>query len=387
MAARQGIVTSGVQATEGRAQRDVSPIIHKLEPNKYPLTVLLTKAEGRLSDADNYKVESFEDELLPKFDTLAAELAADADHMHVTNPLFFVKGMLVRVNKAEIVRVNAAATGDSVPITRAVGETAAALAANASQLHIVGTAFEEAADTATILSTVKTNPYNYLQIFKNAIGWSNSSKAFKVFGEDDKSYDRAKMVIEHCKEIELAAILGERSYSAAGPDGGRLCTMRGVLKFISTVNVDAGGAFTEAEMEEWLRLSFRYGSDRKVGILSSKLVAVINGFGRDKIETKSGESIYGISMNTYINAGYNLDLVRHPLLENASLTDLTGLQGMGMILDINDLSMKKAPGRYMLHGYNLQTVGYDYEKEDILSECCVMLNSEKKHGKVYGVTS
>jgi hypothetical protein len=386
MATRNTIVTTGTQATEGRAQRDVSPIIHQLEPNKYPLVVLLTKAEGRLTDADNYKVESFEDELLPKFSTLAAELAADAVEMTVANGTYFVKNMLVRVNRGEIVRVTATPAANVVAITRAVGETAAALAANGSQLHIIGTAFEEASDTGVILGTVKTNPFNYLQIFKNTVGWSNSAKAYKVYGEADKAYDRAKAIVEHAKDIELSVLLGERS-TGTGPDGNRLSTMRGVFKYIATNNIDAGGAFTEAEMEEVMRIAFRYGSDKKVGILSSKLVSVINGFGRDKLQTVSSEASYGISMSNYKNAGYNLDLVRHPLLENASLTDLAGLQGMGMILDINDLEMKKAPGRYMVHNYDLQTKGYDLEKEDILSECAVLLNSEKKHAKVFGVTS
>ena len=385
MAPRQGILTTGTQSTEGRAVRDVSPKIHQLEPNKYPLVVLMTNVEGRLSDADNYKVESYEDELLPKFDVLGSTaLTAGATSMIVTNYLYFVKNQLVRIANGETVRVNATPTTTTVSITRAVGETAAAAADAGAKLQIIGSAFEEASDTGVILSTTKTNPFNYLQIFKNAVGWSGSAKSYKVYGEDDKAYDRAKAIIEHCKDIELSCLLGER-YTAIGPDGQRLSTMRGVFKFISSVNVDAGGEFTEAEMEEWMRLSFRYGSEKKVGILSSKLISVINGFGRDKIRTKSGESTYGISMKEYTNSGYDLDLLRHPLLENASLTDLTGLQGMGMILDINDLSMKKAPGRYMMHSYNLQTPGNDSEKEDILSECCIMLNSEKKHGKVFGV--
>jgi hypothetical protein len=58
---------------------------------------------------------------------------------------------------------------------------------------------------------VNTNPFNYLQIFKNTIGWSGL--AVWVYGEADKAYDRAKAIIEHSKDIELQILLGELHHS------------------------------------------------------------------------------------------------------------------------------------------------------------------------------
>ncbi len=386
MSERVSVQTTTNQGTEGRAVRSVAPKIHELEPEKYPLCVVLTKAAGRLVASGNKKVEWLEDELTPQFDVLGADLTAVATSMTVTNYSRFVKGMLVRVNKQEIVRVTATPTTTSVSITRAVGETAAAAATSGDQLYILGVSAEEGAALATILATVKTNPYNYMDITRTPFGWTGSAAESDVYGQGDKEYDRAKAIVEHCRDIEKKLILSERSLSATGGvDGNEHRTMRGIHHWITT-NVQAeNGELTEAEFDEFVRKSFRYGSKKKLGLMSGKIVNVINDFAKNRIQIKPVDAKYGLALKSYISAFGELDLMYHPLLENSSLTDLTGLAGTGYILDIGNLSLHHMPNRYMVHRMDVGAKGADAETEEMLSECTIAVALEKAHGKLTGV--
>lgn len=388
MASRQTVLTSVNQGTEGRAVRAVAPKIHELEPDKYPLCVILTKADGRLISSGNKKVEWLEDELTPQFDALGVALAVADTAMTVVDFSKFVKGMLVRVDRQEIVRVKATPTTTSVSITRAVGETAARIAAIDTQLHIIGVSAEEGAPLATILATIKANPYNYMDITRTPFGWTGTAQESDVYGQGDKEYDRAKGIVEHCRDLEKKLILSERSFSAVGgADGKEHRTMRGVHHWITT-NVQAeAGEMTEAEFDEFVRKSFRYGSKKKLGLMSGKIVNVLNSFAKNRLLTSVGGAKYGLTLKSYMSAFGDLDLMYHPLLENNSLSDLVGLAGTGYILDVANLGISHMPNRYMVHRMDVGTAGDDAKTEEVLSECTISVALEKAHGKVTGVTS
>lgn len=388
MSVRSGVLTTANQSTEGRAIRDVSPKINQLEPNKYPITVFLTKLAGRKKVTGNYKFEWFEDALLPKYDLLAADLTAAATSMTVTNYAYFVKNMLVQINKSEIVRVTATPTTTSVTIARAFGETSATTATSGDQLRIVSMAYEQGGSFGDIINVVKTNPYNYVQDFRNPFGRTWTAKNSEVYGEKDAKYDRAKFIIEHCKDIEYALILGERYYNASGGvDSKQISTTRGIAKWISTNSFDAGGTLTEAEFDEIGRKSFRHGSNKKLGIFSSKVSSVVNAFAKNKIQTVSSDKRYGVDLTAYrFGGGKEVEFIDHPLLENDEIGDLTGLAGTGFILDIQDLMLRHMANSYMVHIADAIKDGSHNDKEEIWSACGLQLEQEKKHAEFTGVT-
>ena len=389
MAQRTGVITTSNQSTEGRAVRDVSSIVNNLEPNKYPLVVFLNQIEGRKKVTGNFKFEWLEDTVLPRYDVLGGALTADAATMTVTNYARFIKNMLVRINKSEIVRVTATPSTTSVAIDRAAGETSATTASSGEQLHILGMAFEEGSSIGDILSTIKTNPYNYTQIFRTLFGRTGTAEASKVYGETDKKYDRAKAIVEHAKDIENSFIMGERASSTSGGvDSKALRLTRGALAWISTNAQDAGGTLTEPEFDEWLRKSFRYGSASKLGIFSSKMCAVVNGFAKQKLQVSVTGKKYGMDLTTYIfSGGKKVDFISHPLFENAVNTDFSGLAGTGLILYVSDMALRYMEGRYMRHDMDIVKAGTDAEQEQILSECGLELQQESKHSELTGVES
>lgn len=388
MSTKQAITTVN-QASETIAERSVEPAMEKLDKQRFPLTRILTASEARRAEAGNQKVEHFEDAPLNRFDSLAADLTAGAASMTVADYTKFVKNMLVRVNKGEIVRVTTTPTTAVVAISRAVGETAAAAASNGNQLQIVCMAYEEGAAKGTALMSVPVAQYNYMQIFRNLVKWTGSAAASdRVVKTKTKDEERADQILEHFKDIELACILGERS-SQTGPDGGQLRTMRGLLAWIQTNVTDFGadGVVTEEEWEEHVRVISRFSENLMLGFYSSKLVSILNGFGREKLNVVDPKGRYGVSFSGYRHGGKEIDFLSHPLLENESQTDLTGLAGTGITVDPSDLKMRYLPGRYMVHRYNNGHDLNDYDEEEILSECCVTIVLEKKHGKCTGAQS
>lgn len=382
-------VTTVNQASEGIAERSVEPMLAKLDKQRYPLTLILTKAEGRLAEAGNQKVEWFESAPLARFDKLNAALTAVAATMTVVDYTKFVKNMIVMVNNGERVRVTTTPTTAAVAISRAVGETSAAAADNGAAVMIVGMAYEEGADKGSALMSVPTNPYNYMQIFRNLVKWTGSAAASNlVVKTKSKEEVRADQILEHFKDMELSHILGERS-TQTGPDGGQLRTERGLLRWIETQVTDFGGdgEVTEPEWEEFIRLCSRFGESLKLGFFSSKMVSILNGFGREKLSVVDPGSRYGVNFSKYVHGGLEVDFLAHPLLENELQTDLTGLAGTGIIIDPADLKLKHLPGRYMVHRYNENHDLSDKDEEEILSECCITLELEKKHGKFTGAQS
>ena len=373
---------TGVLATETRRTRDVSPLIAQLEGDAGPLVTLLMRLRSK--STTDPKFEWFEDELLPRFDKLAGVLAAGDATMKVTNYKYFRAGDIVRINKGEKVKVTATPTTVDVAISRAIGSSVAAAAAVGDQLHIIGNANLENAGGRSLLSTIRQAKSNFCQIFRHPFGYSATAMATNQFGQKDPEAEKAKQLIEHKKDLELSFILGEASENVAGVQPVR--TTGGIEEFIKTNVQDMNGTMTEAEFNDFMRRVFRYGSNERVGLLSPLLATVFSNLGAGKIQTRSDEKTYGISMSRYQSAGRVIELVEHKLLNNDDLTDLSGIAGWGLFLDIADLSIRYMNGRFTILKENIQANDVDGRQDEYLSEVGLQLELEKKHGMATGVT-
>lgn len=372
-----------VLSTETRRRRDVSPAIIQLEPDAGPLTTILMKLKSKKTD--DFKFEWFEDQLLPRFDVLTAALTAVAVTMKVANYAYFRKGDLVQINHNEVVLVTATPTTEDVAIKRAFGEVAGtAVDVAGNSLQIVSNCFEDGSALSDILSTVRVAQYNYTQIMRNAFGFTMRNQKTASFGGKDIEIEQGKQLLEQKKNIEFALILGQRHIDATGTHN--KSTTRGIQKWITSNVKDMGGEMTEDELEDFLRICFRYGSKKKLAIASPKSIQVINGFGREKLQTRSDESTYGITMTQYKNAGKQIELIEHQQMNNDDLTDLTGLAGSGMILDIGDLSIRYMEGMMTFLQENVQTPGALERRDEYVSDIGLQLAQEKKHGFWFGVT-
>lgn len=373
---------TGVFSDETRRTRDVSPSIAQLEPNAAPLTTLTMKARSR--SASDPKVEWFEDQRLPRFDVLGGSLGAGASTMTVTNFNRFRAGDTVRVNRNEIVLVDTTPNSNTVAITRGIGGSGVS-ASSGNQLQILANTNREGATRRSLLTTQVSPKFNYLQIIRDPFGYTKSADKTEVFGGKDRDLQRMKALIEHKVNIESSILLGRKSVDSSSTNQPRRTT-EGILETIVTNVKDVGGTLTEAELEDWVRRLFRFGSDSRALLASSKLITIMNGFSRSRLQTVVNEKQYGVSVVRYQNSGRILFLAEHKLLENESLTDLAGLAGTGIALDLMDIEMRFLNGRFTILNTNIQANDEDAVIDEYLSEVGLSAKQEIKHGELTGAT-
>lgn len=380
----QGSRGSSVQSTEDRAVRDVAASMFELEPSAGPLTTIMMKIGS--TSAHKPEFEWYEDELVPRFDKLGGSLTSSATTMTVANFKYFKNGHLVKIENQEIVRVTATPTTSTVTIVRAFGTTAARAATSSTgQLHIVGSAFEQGSVKSDMISTQKVQKTNFAQIHKTAWGQTNTEKHTTQHAGQDKTNEKSKNLIEHKRGIELASWHGEKKKVSTGTHD--VLSSAGILSYIDTNIKDVGGELTEAEFEDWLRLCFRYGSDEKFVFCSPKAIGVINSFSRGKLQTRTDESTYGVTMTKYQNAGRNVALIENKLFTNDSLNDLTEIAGYAVCLDLQDLKLRFMRGTVVSLEQNIQVPGQDEMISQYVSELGLQMSLEKKHGLMTGIES
>lgn len=373
--------------TENVRVRDASLGIKELEPDLGKLVTFMASIPGAATRAINPQVEWVEDEFNPRFDTLAANLTAGATTMEVSNYQYFKAGHLVKIANGEVVRVSVTPTTSDVTIVRAQGSTGAASASSGNQLFIMSTAYSENSALPALISTQKVVRFNYLQIMRDPFGLSQTAIDTEFYGEkNDRAYQKNKFMKQHKRDMENAIIHGERGIVTDTTLNQYLYMTGGVLEFITTNVTDAGGDLTELEWEDHIRKTFRFGSQDKVCFCSPKAISVLNGFGRGKIETKSGDSRYGITISRYEHAGKNVRLVEHNQLTNENLDDNTGIGGIIFTLDIKDIKLRYV-GPVMTRFYENQEANGTHGKVDeFITHAGIEVHQERKHSVMEGIT-
>lgn len=371
-------------STETRRSRDVLPALQQLEPDAGPLVTITSKV--RKKAATDPKIEWFEDQLLPRFDALTADCAANATTMTVSNPSYFRAGDIVRIAKNELVRVTTtpAAGATTVAITRGVGEVAATAAVTGDQVHIIGNSNQEGATARSLLTTQRVPQYNYLQIIRDPFALTNTAIATTTFAGQDWTEEQMKQLIEHKKHIELSFIVGQRAEDTTGTHPQRLT--RGLEKWISSFATDVSGPMTEQVFDGILRTGFRYGKKTKLCIASPIVMQSINGFAKGKLRVVDKAKSYGISLQSYENAGRTVLLFEHELMTNLDLNDFSGIGGEALILDMDDVVARYIKGRYGQHNMNIQAPDEDSRKDEYLSEVGLETHLEAKHAKAFNIT-
>ncbi len=350
-----------------------------MEPSEAPLTQILTRLETVA--ATNMLVEWFEDARLPDFDTLLGALAVGDVNINVSNPAYYIAGMLVKVADNEIVRVTGAAVGNNVPVERGYG-TATLAAGAGARLYIVSTAGMEGDTYGTALSTQKVNKYNYCQKIETVMEWSDEDMGTETWAGMDLPNEQRKGLVEQKTRYEKALVHGmpNLDQTQANP----IRAMGGFLYYIQTNVKDVSAGFTEAEFEDFLRICFRFGGRHKLLFCSPKLIQSINGFARGKLQTFTDEDSYGVTITEYKSAGRHVGLVENPLLTNQNLNDLTGQAGYGFLIDPQYMKLAYFNGNTTKLHENLQNPGQMLRVDAVRGGPSLKMMLDQTHGILTG---
>ena len=379
-----------VQGTRGTASIlqnrqviDISHTIHLLEPSSYPLVTLLNSLD-KVKPAHNPTVRWMEDELEPLTDLLNGAVTALAAALTVDNGGWWrVNDLGFCPRTGENFRVTAVA-GNVLGAVRSFGATAAAAMNDDEPLWNLGPAQREGDTSRALLSTLEVEQSNRTQILRTPFGTTNTQSATDLYDGKDFDLQAKKSAIEHSVRIERMLIFGQSATAVVA--GQPLRTMSGILEFIQTNRVDAGGVLTESQFDAFCEVGFRYGgTNQKLFIGSGRVIQAINNFAKEKMETVPRDEAYGLNLRRYISPFGDLLLGYHRQLVG------TIYSGVGILLDMDRVWLRplrggRSSGNLAVRVTNIQANDEDSRRDEYLTECSLEFQNEKAHALLTGIT-
>ncbi len=362
----------------------MSDMISQLQPKKTPLLVLYNKMANKMKEIDKNKPEWLEDERIPEWDAInnGGGHTAAALTLTVDNGAYFRARDLIWIPRTgEVINIVSVSSND-LTVTRSWGSVAAAILLDNEPIMIVANTAVQGADAGTGRSTKKVRKYNLTSIISSMpFGVTGTMDSTKVIGtKDDLGYQRGQHLVDQFVAMERALWFSQRAEDTTSDDEPRT-SMGGVIEKIETNIYDAGGTLTESDYEENVCevISQYNAGETLVAFSGARVLTVMNGWGRDKLRTETGDQKYGLRFSRYISGHIDLLLVKHPLWTGATLS------GTQVILNMKELTLMYMVKRKLQLKVESGTLA-DRKKEMYLSELSMEMRLEKKAMKMEGVT-
>lgn len=172
---------------------------------------------------------------------LSAQAAAADNILNVASTTNMLAGMVIRADTTnENILVVAVLGPQQLQVQRAFGTIAAAIIANATNLWMVGNAYEQGSLRPQALSITATRIVNYTQIFRNSWGLTGTLQATQtIAGATNVAESRQECAGFHAVDIEKGLIFGQKFLGTR--NGQPISTMDGL---INTVQNNASGNIT-----------------------------------------------------------------------------------------------------------------------------------------------
>jgi len=390
--------STAVSSAEGRLVVDAVDKIFLLEPNKHPLVTLLSNV-GKVYDGKSWKGSSlmkattgnpefkwFEDVYGGRYAKVKANYTSSAAAIDVTGAgassayIFTVGDIVKNARTGENFLVTAITDADTIAVTPAFGTTPTAAGVAGDGLFIVGNANAENASARNVNTTRSSAQTNYTQIFKTSISVSGTEKAANLYGMDDLPYLRAKKGTEHALDIERAYWFGEKKIDTSAHP---LRATGGVLEFIEAGNSyvqNQGGALTAPDVNTFLREGFTYGNTTKMLFAGGVVLQAINEIARGQIQTKVGDTTYGIKVSEWQTAFGTVNIVHNPLF-------VEDYAGYAFLMDMESFRHRYMEGRDTKLLTNVQAPDVDGQIDQYVSECGLERKQAPRHAILKGVTA
>jgi len=380
---------TGIRDTGNLSARkyDMKDIISLLDVAQYPMLAILTnagkdpvtgkgQAVKKLETSDP-EFKWFEDEFGSREATTAT--GQTGKNIASTPTVSVATGQGTRFAIGDIIQfvdtkytfeVTSIST-DALTLSNELGGATGTVDLSSKAVWIIGNANEEGGSLREIKGTTPVEKVGYTQIFRTPFGVTETSKNTQtLIKENDLDYQRRKKGIEHAVDIERAFWFGKKSKRTSA-NGKPVRTTAGVIDTISTyatANVD-----TEAEWETWLEDVFKYGNKEKYCFASPKIISMINGFAKAKVEIVQSEQTYGVRIMKYISAHGTLNLIKHDLFSG----DTYGNYAVALDLEVANYRYLSNRDTKLL--IDRQANGDDEAVEEYLTEAGLHLEQEKRH--------
>jgi hypothetical protein len=379
-----GVVSDDVSTLlQARRVVDMDPVIKQLEPDDAPFTVMLSQVSSR--PAKSQKVEWLSDQLVPRLTTLnnGGNVSSGATTCVVATGTgaYFRANDVLRMSNGENVKVTSVAT-DTLTIVRSIGSVVASTITDLTDVIKIGNASAEGATLGDIRMTQQVANYNYCQIQRDPLGFTNTLIQSDLYGGNEPQYEAKKKMMEHRRQIENTLFFGQRDLATgASPTG--YCG--GLADFISSNITTVGGNLTESGFATFLRSAFRYGSRNKVLFASPLIVSALSSFPQGKLALPSSDvKSYGVSLMEYrgANGGTVKIVEKRDWLDFSSTSNQIG--SWAVLVDMDDVVMRPLRKTSLLP--NRQAPDADKTVQEYLTEFSLQVGVEQNHAILRGVT-
>ena len=366
---------------QARRVVDMDPVIKQLEPDDAPFTVMLSQVSSR--PAKSQKVEWLSDQLVPRLTTLAANVLIGDTTITVATDTgaYFRPNDILRLANGENVRVTSIAT-NVLTVVRSIGGVAASAVTSGTDVIKIGNAAAEGATIGEIRMTQQVANYNYCQIQRDPLGFTNTLVQSDLYGGSEPQYEAKQKMMEHRRQIENTLFFGQRDLATGSAPTG-YCG--GLVDFISTNITTVGGNLTESGFATFLRTGFRYGSRNKVLFASPLIVSALSSFPQGKLAPPSSDvKSYGVSLQEYrgANGGTVKIVEKRDWLDYSTTSNQIG--SWAILVDMDDVVMRPLRKTALLP--NRQAPDRDATIQEYLTEFSLQVGVEQNHAILRGVT-
>jgi hypothetical protein len=361
-----------------RRDIDVSKEIARYMPDETPWTVMLMQARKKATrTAEFYWWEEDVYGYWTQINNAAGYTNTDTNLVVDDATIFAPKDIVKVPRTGEIMFVTAVNTAtNTITVVRGYGETAAAAIQDNDYLIQLGNAMEERSDVPQekILQPIKV--YNYCGIQRTPFGGSGTVLAEQqITNEQERARLTRDKGIDHRLALERQLLFGERKEDVTN----KRRMSRGVEKFIVTNVYDAGGTLTESEFDtEVCERVFKYGSKTKVLIASTRMVSILSGFAKEKLQVSQGAKEYGLDLMEYVSPHGRLVIAPSRMLENyyayhSFIVDMKYI----FYRVLRDTTLRR----------NIHNPGIDGFLDEYLTEAGLEMRVEKAHMTIKNATN
>jgi hypothetical protein len=310
---------------------DLSDMLPTLvTPNDTPLLDLLSKGRPTIPAV---KHEWLEDSLVASTDALTAMYTAGGGTITVTDFTVFKKGYVIRID-SELMRVSATPTANPVSVTTGYAGSTNANHSNGAVIQILGPAVTDGADPEQFITTNRVAKFNYMQVFQEAITVSDLENWAANYGVDDKYTYEVKKWLKTLA-IRLDKTIAQNNFRFEdSTNSSRI--MGGLSYFITTNDINVGGALSESNLNTQIKACFDNGGEPNTIVVSTdqkpKITALVAASQRWYKQGDLDNLTVGASAKRYISdfGDFNIVVDRHLpagqlfILDTSTIKVITG---------------------------------------------------------------
>ena len=367
-------------------------------PNGHaPITALTAQMKKKVTDDPEFNW--WEREVSNVRLQLGANAGTGTTLTVVADPFGFGGGEQVKIGDllyaeqtGELMLVVLNGTSTTVEVQRSWGTVAATTVLFATEnpnMVIVGSIYEEGADTPESVRYQPTKVTNYTQIFRNSLKATRTAMQTRLRTVEEVKDAKTQALLYHSIAMEYALIFGQKKEDlSTGTQPMR--STGGIIEHIPAANVvdKLGAAVGYDEIEDIFLEAFRFGSQEKMAFIGNRALLAIQRMIRKanavSVEITPSQKEFGMDVRRLFTPYGTVVLKTHPLFNQIQSTPGAGNEYFSfdtwmLIVDMADLTYRPLRNSDTQYLPDRQGNGIDGLTSEYLTEAGLEIAHGKHH--------